>query len=274
MSLLLAAFGVGLLAGAQQVEGDEPVPPLVIPYQGVLEFEGHLVDTQGQGQGVTFYACVQDGQGARLWPAAPGGGEPVPWEVHEGVPVHGGRFSLQLGSQVSLPPNLFDGSPRLLHLQVEYAGSGTVDMGQQQLLSSPWAMTAGRSNTVQSIQGNIQQQVPEIQGGANWIGPDQFTWDTVTTYPSLCVTDPNGDSWASVQKDTVRLMSTANSLCFLTTVESASHANHYGTYGPDVGMSCRIYAKDGVWVLHAAAQCANVNCLSQQVCCDAACIRW
>ena len=139
---LVVAFGGGLLVGAQQAGSGAPY---LLPYQGVLELEGELVDTQGQ-PGVTFSVRVEDGAGAELWP---GGGL---WEVHEGVPVHAGRFSLALGSITPLAESVFDGGPRFAHLQVEYAGSGTVDMGRQELLAAPHALRARRATIAETAE--------------------------------------------------------------------------------------------------------------------------
>ena len=254
VSALVVAFGGGLLVAAQ---GAGSGAPYLLPYQGVLELEGELVDTQGQAQGVTFSVRIEDGAGVKVWPDGD-------WEVHEGVPVHAGRFALMLGAITTLPEALFDGGPRFAHLQVEYAGSGTVDMGRQELLAAPHALRARRATVAET---------------AEKLGT---TTMTVHTYAEVCSEDKSQDDGEVVTK--LSLLSKeegVRGICFLT--KSFQKLNHLdwgddGDWVPET--SCDVFQEeDNAWTLRARALAiCNTNTCSHntglKICCMAKCLTW
>ena len=251
---LFAVFGGGLLVGARQAGSGAPY---LLPYQGVLELEGELVDTQGQAQGVTFSVRIEDGAGAELWP-----GEGL-WEVHEGVPVHAGRFALMLGAITPLAEALFDGSPRFAHLQVEYAGSGTVDMGRQELLAAPHALRARRATVAET---------------AEKLGT---TTMEVHTYDQVCSeAKSQGDGEVVNEQTLLSGAAGARGICFLT--KSFQKLNHLdwgddGDWVPET--SCDVYQDGNDWKLRSRALAiCNTNTCSHntglKICCMAKCLTW
>jgi len=223
---LFGIFGGGLLVGAQQAGSGAPY---LLPYQGVLELEGELVDTQGQAQGVTFSVRIEDGAGVKVWPDGD-------WEVHEGVPVHAGRFALMLGAITTLPEALFDGGPRFAHLQVEYAGSGTVDMGRQELLAAPHALRARRATIAET---------------AEKIGPAM----ELKTFPERKVVDESPDAQSAEQRDVLIGAAEADkAICFLTKAQGQTAQKDWGDESMmTFNTSCEVIKDANGWSLRTSA---------------------
>jgi len=258
VSALVVAFGGGLLVAAQ---GAGSGAPYLLPYQGVLELEGELVDTQGQAQGVTFSVRIEDGAGVKVWPDGD-------WEVHEGVPVHAGRFSLMLGAITTLPEALFDGGPRFAHLQVEYAGSGTVDMGRQELLAAPHALRARRATIAET---------------AEKVGPAALS---VKTFPERQIVDTDRGGGPAVRTDLlIGGDDAAKAICFLTKAEGQSAQKDWGDESQmTFNSSCEVIKDAEGWKLRTSAlkECDGGSNGWSFVCdwgethayCNAMCLTW
>ncbi len=130
---IILALGVAVLpCGARADQASGPVAravPSQIAFQGLL-----FDDTVSPSAPVEGSVNLE----VRLWDAASGGS--VQWgpETHNGVPVSTGVFQIALGSSVSLPISVFDGSPLFLGISV----NGEAELPRTQLLASPFAMRA------------------------------------------------------------------------------------------------------------------------------------
>jgi hypothetical protein len=113
---------VTLLAGDALAQN--PPPPFEIPYRGVLEQDGVLVD----GISVDMQFDIYD---------AATGGTPIWTETHIGVPVAGGKFSVMLGSTPSpIDIAVLQQNPELY---IGVTVQGVELAGRQRLLAVPYA---------------------------------------------------------------------------------------------------------------------------------------
>ena len=163
-SLVSSVLTASFFVSADWLNPDPPeIVPLKIPYQGVLERDGELVDGSASFQ-VSLFA-VEDGDDSAIWGP----------EEHRDIDVRDGRFSLTIGG--GNPP----GSGPLdyshiehpsLFLQIRVQTGDDTDYvtldGRQQILSSPFAirsyraMYASEAETVTSLSAISQGTDDEI----------------------------------------------------------------------------------------------------------------
>ena len=130
---LIRWFLFAVLAAAPSVAlADTPLgPPQVIPYDGVIEFDGIPVNGT-----VTLRFTLSD--------MAPGGdvdrGEFI-WQSVEEVEIYSGRFSLSLGAgEIPLPDAVFLHTALYLAIDVESAAGEWVELsGAQQIQPAPYS---------------------------------------------------------------------------------------------------------------------------------------
>jgi hypothetical protein len=126
--------------------------PKQIPYQGVLERDGQLVNAIG-GDTVSFRVSLWDSatDGTRVWPEAD---QVVEYEEHS-VNVYDGRFAFNIGSEVPYRHVADTG----LYLDIQVMGPDDTDFvplgGRQRFLSSPFAVAASRSDGDFLVDSNL-----------------------------------------------------------------------------------------------------------------------
>lgn len=98
----------------------------------VVTVQGRLTDGSDQPLNGAFDLTF------RIY-SAPAGGSPLWTESHSGVPVNQGLFSVNLGSSSTLPPSVFENSPRYLGISI---GGGTELTPRLQLGATPYALRA------------------------------------------------------------------------------------------------------------------------------------
>jgi len=142
LTFALVAVAAPVLAGTV---------PKLIPYQGVLEKDGVLVNAIGDDQ-VAFRVNLYDAEtgGNLLW---------GPQDLDANV--YNGRFALVLGPYVHVAD-----TPEYLDIQVQ--GPGDPDFvplgGRQRLLSAPYAVAADRADTDFEVPGRLDVT------GDGWVG--------------------------------------------------------------------------------------------------------
>ncbi len=144
----MLAFSLGIYA--QNWTGSMPPPPprvpLQIPYQGVLERDGELVNANQVEFRVSLYNAEQGG--TLLWGP----------EAHA-CNVYSGRFSFVIGNQAGLQIDDLNNveSP---FLQVDVKMEGDADWvslaGRQRFLRSPYAISAVASYSDFTVKGGIR----------------------------------------------------------------------------------------------------------------------
>jgi hypothetical protein len=168
----LGAFGLGVLAGTQKGEKAKSIP-MLIPYHGVLERNGQLVNAIGTEK-VDFRVALFDAEeaGTKVWPAVAG-----VYEEHS-VNVFNGRFSFQIGS-VAVYEHV-PATPLYLDVQVSMDSEPWVPLARRQrFLAAPYAIVAGRSDTdflvAQDLDvgGHLRVTGSPDETGADLYGPEQ-----------------------------------------------------------------------------------------------------
>lgn len=143
--VLLSAVALPALAGTV---------PKLIPYQGVLEKDGVLVNAIGDDQ-VAFRVNLYD---------APEGGNLLWGPQDLNANVYSGRFALILGPYAHT-------ADTPLYLDIQVQGLDDLDFvplgGRQRLLSSPYAVAADRADTDFAVPGRL-----DVTGDA-WVGGRQ-----------------------------------------------------------------------------------------------------
>ena len=143
-SILFLAFSIVLCAQA----------PALIPYQAVVR------DAVGQplaNANVNARFTIHDGSanGTNVWQ-----------ELQTVSTSALGLFTVQLGSSVSLNNVNWAGGAKFMQVEVDL-GSGFVEIGNQQMLSVPYALFAGTAASVSGsiITGNFTHYIGEEFGG-------------------------------------------------------------------------------------------------------------
>jgi hypothetical protein len=168
---IIAGFssGLGVLAG----QGDERIPrgtvPMQIPYQGVLERNGQLVNAIGSDT-VSFRVSLYDAPaaGQKVWPS-----DPSVYDEHT-VNVYNGRFSFSIGSDPQVPYQHVADTPKWLEIQVK--GPDDPDFvqlgGRQQFQSAPYAVAAERADTDFLVPGSLTVEgAASVQSALDVDGP-------------------------------------------------------------------------------------------------------
>jgi hypothetical protein len=163
--ILLTAFSA--LVFNRVVSANPPAPegvPALIPYQGILEKDGSLVNAIGAEQ-IEFRVALFDAavDGNKIWPEAgisPDYPDSVAWDCHQ-VNVYDGRFAFNIGADKAYAQS-FDSD---LFLEIWVKGPSDNDFvkmgGRQQFLSTPnavsafQAVTAMRSDADFDVAGNL-----------------------------------------------------------------------------------------------------------------------
>jgi len=151
------ALGLAVLARPGPPEAPRTTVPYVIPYQGVLERNGQLVNAIG-GDTVGFRVSLWDAHtgGVRVWPEADQGFEYEEYSVN----VYNGRFAFHVGSVVEYR-HIADTD---LYLDIQVKGPADPDFvplgGRQRFLSSPYAVAAERADTDFSVPGRLTVDGP------------------------------------------------------------------------------------------------------------------
>jgi hypothetical protein len=149
----MVGLGIGVLAGPGGPQPPNAVPYL-IPYQGILEKNGVLVNAL-RPDTVFLRVSLHDSEdvasSARVWPTQAQGFE---YEEHE-VNVHNGRFALVIGSVV--PYMHIENTPLFLDIQVKMdSDPDFVQLGgRQRFMSAPYAVVASRSDTDFLVSGTL-----------------------------------------------------------------------------------------------------------------------
>ncbi len=162
--ILGCVLSVGLGIGAWVHAGyDAPhapdFTPMTIPYQGVLERDGFLVNGTGQFR-LALWDAQQDG--AQLWGP----------EVHEAVVITDGRFSFVIGSALPLSLPAIESAAVFLSIEVRLddIDSDWVTLsGRQRLHSSPYAIRSYRAMYAEhAAEAEESLDLPDIhQDGTN-----------------------------------------------------------------------------------------------------------
>lgn len=158
--VLSAALAVGAWVHAGYDAPDSPdFTPMTVPYQGVLERDGYLVNGTGQFR-LSLWDSEQDG--ARTWGP----------EVHEDVVITDGRFSFVIGSATSLSLSAIESTPVYLAIEVRLSDIDTdwvALSGRQRLHSSPYAIRAYRAMYAEhAAEAEESLDLPDIhQDGTN-----------------------------------------------------------------------------------------------------------
>jgi hypothetical protein len=165
VALLATLVGLAgaLLAGGRpdSVTRDRSLP-LLIPYHGVLEKDGRLVEAAGD-QAMTFRVSLYNAAegGDKVWPA-----EADVWDEHT-VEVASGRFAFSIGSNPEVPYVHVADTP--LWLQIDVQGPDEDEFvalfARQQLQSAPLAVAANRADTDFSVPGALTVGGPADVGG-------------------------------------------------------------------------------------------------------------
>jgi hypothetical protein len=151
------AFGLGVIAYPLGGPALPDAVPKLIPYQGVLERDGVLVNAIGQdlvGFRVALFDASENGN--RVWPDLGGFENPEEeaWDFHS-VNVHNGRFSFNIGTD---KPYLHIANTPL-YLEIGVKGPEDPDFVQlgarQQFLSSPYAVAASRADVDFTVPGQL-----------------------------------------------------------------------------------------------------------------------
>ncbi len=130
--LLLA--GLGVYAGYDDPQGAD-FTPMTIPYQGVLERDGGLVNGTVHFRLSLWNAAAE---GTRIWGP----------EEHEDVTVQDGRFSLIIGETAALSHSHMENKPVFLQIEPQIVGLDAdyeTLAHRQQLHASPYAIRAYRA---------------------------------------------------------------------------------------------------------------------------------
>jgi len=109
---------------------------LGVGYAATLPYQGLATDAKKNPKADGFYAAVFS-----LYSASTGG--TALWSESQSVSTTKGRFSTTLGSIVTIPDNLFQGST--LYLGVKFDGG--FEGGRVLLGTAPWATAVGKSST-------------------------------------------------------------------------------------------------------------------------------
>ena len=124
IAAIVSLIGVGLVFARNQ---SIQTTPQLIGYQG------NLADEQGQPisgtKTITFSIFMANTGGSALWQ-----------EVHAGVPVSNGVFSLQLGSKTPFSDTLFNDASRYLEMEID----GVTLSPRQRFTSAPYALNADK----------------------------------------------------------------------------------------------------------------------------------
>lgn len=161
VAAILALTLVAVAGSRDAPEGTRSVPKL-IPYQGVLERNGQLVNALGSDT-VSFRVSLYDAPaaGQKVWPA-----EPSVYDEHT-VNVHNGRFAFSIGSNPLVPYLHVANTPLWLEIQVK--GPDDPDFvplgGRQQFQSAPYAVAADRADTDFQVPGNLTVEVDTAVAG-------------------------------------------------------------------------------------------------------------
>lgn len=146
----LLTLTISVLAGRWVPPGSRTTVPYLIPYQGVLERNGQLVNALDSDT-VTFRVSLWDADDVRVWPEDDQGYE---YEEHS-VNVYSGRFALNIGSVVPYR-HIADTD---LYLDIQVMGpddDSFVQLGERQrFLSSPFAVAAERSDIDFYVPGKL-----------------------------------------------------------------------------------------------------------------------
>lgn len=146
-------FGLGVFAGQEDGSAPRGTVPMQIPYQGVLEKNGLLVNAIGEDR-VTFRVSLYDAPvaGNKVWPASP--------DVYDEhlANVYNGRFALAIGSNPAIPYQHIENTPLYLDIQVMGPDDSVFVplSARQRLLATPFAVAADRSDTDFSVNGDLQ----------------------------------------------------------------------------------------------------------------------
>ena len=170
---MLLTLAMTVLAGRWFPPGSRATVPYLIPYQGMLEKNGQLVNAIGSDR-VSFRVSLWDAptDGVRVWPEADQISE---YEEHS-VNVYSGRFAFHIGSEVPYR-HVADTD---LYLDIQLMGSadpGFVPLGgRQRFVSSPFAVAAERADTDFYVPGRLgvgtdaPDREVDIQGAARVSG--------------------------------------------------------------------------------------------------------
>lgn len=142
----------------------ESTDPRQLPYHGVLERDGALVNADGVTFRVAIYDASEEGQ--VVW-----GPEDVQADVHDG------RFSFVIGSDPAAPYTHVEDTPLYLDIQVQMPGDAdfTPLQGRQRLLASPMAVAATRSDRDFYVAGALTTGGDIATAGALSTGGDITT---------------------------------------------------------------------------------------------------
>jgi len=148
MAVLILLVLAGAVSLAQESSG-----PRQLPYQGVLERNGQLINAIGSDT-VSFRVSLWDANsgGTRVWPEADQGTE---YEEHS-VNVYSGRFAFNIGSEV--PYRHVAATDLYLDIQVMGPDDSVFVplSARQRFRAAPFAVAADRSDTDFSVAGDLQ----------------------------------------------------------------------------------------------------------------------
>ncbi|MFO0749973.1 MAG: hypothetical protein U1F43_30535 [Myxococcota bacterium] len=129
--------------------------PRTIPYSGYVDFDGQPVNAGAVQFNFALFPCASPGTGAAqcqpLWLAkgawnAAGGANGFPAGATVGLPIFGGRFSVELGAagQTALPDAVFDSGHETLYLAIQIEGKALGTL--QKVTATPRAWVASEAD--------------------------------------------------------------------------------------------------------------------------------